>query len=117
MKKVIAYFFLFIGFCLVFRTAVLNKQERVDFSNYINTIEQTDTKFETIQQDMREWAGNYKLQNNKNLDYSDMPEWYKKMMRWFIDVAYNFQMLNAYAVGLIRYSVLGVSLFFNFIFA
>lgn len=117
MKQIIAYFFLFIGFCLVFRTAVLRKWEFVDFSNYINTIEQTDQGFEDLQTDLRQWADNYKLRNNKNLDFSGMPEWYKNMMRWLVDVAYNFQIMGVYAVGLIRYMVLGVNLLLSFIFA
>lgn len=117
MKRVITYFFLFIGFCLVFRTAVMRKQDIVNFNDYINTIEKTDDKFDTLQADMREWADSYKVRNNQNLDDQNMPEWYKKMMRWFVDVAYNFQLAGVYTVGLIRYTVLGVNLFFSFIFA
>lgn len=117
MKKVIAYFFLFIGFCLVFRTAVLQKNDNVNFSDYINTVEKTDDSFENLQKDMREWADAYKVRNTQNLDDPNMPEWYRKMMRWLVDVAYNFQLAGIYTVGLIRYTVLGVNLFFNFIFA
>lgn len=116
MQKIIAYFLLFISFCLIFRTAVLNNSADVHFSDYINTIENIDNGYNSIQADMRAWADSYKQRNNENLDYSGMPEWYVNIMRWFIDLAYSVQMMISYAFGLTRYLTMGVTLIFSLLF-
>ncbi len=116
MQKIITYTLVFIGFCLIFRTVVLQKSTNVHFSDYINTVENIDNGYNSIQQDMREWADSYKKRNNEKLDYSGMPEWYVKIMRWFIDLAYSVQMTVSYVFGLTRYLTMGVTLIFSLIF-
>lgn len=116
MQKIIAYVLVFIGFCLIFRTAVLQNSKDVHFSDYINTIENIDNGYESVQADMREWADSYKKRNNEKLDYQGMPEWYVNIMRWFIDLAYSVQMIVSYVFGLTRYMVMGVTLIFSLLF-
>lgn len=116
MQKIIAYLLVFIGFCLIFRTAVLQKSTDVHFSDYINSIQNIDNGYESVQTDMRDWADTYKKRNNENLNYSNMPEWYVNIMRWFVDLAYSVQMAISYVFGLTRYLVMGVSLIFSLLF-
>lgn len=116
MQKIIAYVLVFIGFCLIFRTAVLQNSTDVYFSDYINTIENIDNGYESVQADMRAWSESYKQKSNEQLDYSGMPEWYVNIMRWFIDFAYNVQIIVSYVFGLTRYMTMGVTLIFSLLF-
>lgn len=116
MKKIIAYMFLFFGFCIIFRTFVLQNSTQVHFSDYMNTIENIDNRYNSIQSDMREWAESYKRRNNENLDYSGMPGWYVNIMRGLVNLGYNIQMFVSYTFGLTRYTIMGVTLIFSLLF-
>lgn len=116
MKKIIAYMFVFLGFCIIFRTFVLQNSTEVHFLDYMNTIENIDNGYNSIQTDMREWAESYKQRNYENLEFSGMPDWYVNLMRKLVDFGYGFQMFISYTFGLSRYTIMGVSLIFSLLF-